>query len=61
MESRVDCGRKGKPREEVRTLTQGALPTEGERGCLEIAGSTTMLPTPGLSVQGSWGCWDGWP
>lgn len=32
MESRVDCGRKGKPRGEVRTLTQGALPTEGERG-----------------------------
>lgn len=32
MESRVDCGGKRKPRGEVRTLTQGALPREGERG-----------------------------
>ena len=32
-----------------------------QRGCLETAGSITMLPTPGLSVQGGGGCWDGWP
>lgn len=34
MESRVDCGRKGKHRGEIRSRTCGSLPREGgwERG-----------------------------